>query len=555
MMYKRKKSGFMNMIFAGAMAATFVAAGVSALAEEIKSQRVSDGFVTIEGELNRESGDAPVTLLVTSSDIDFTNETAWLTMNGDEIAYYKETTLQDDKTYKFNFKLTEPGIYNVYLASKNSGIEKSQIVYIDGEMNSALMEAITEITDAETLEFVLAEHLKDFGVFAFESSDVDEEVAEILIKSLENKEDVKTDEITLLIEKAILASKINKAKLDSFYDYPQMSLLDDEIFEYCTEEIAEDVAKNMRKNKISDDKEFDEALLKSTVVEIANTKDGVLALKEVLKAYKDELDIDKTITTDMCESLIKESDFSDFEELYEKIDKYKKPTTSGGGGGSGSSGGGSNKPSVNLGNIANVIPTTVNNSQITEKPEEILPFDDLENVLWAKDAITRLYKDKVINGKSEKLFYPMDNVTRAEFAKILMLAFDVNLVDDECPFVDVLPDEWSYQYVKTAYLAGVVNGIDEVTFGKNMNITREDLCTMVYRLILTGKPELSSLTEQSSFKDSSNISEYAEGAVGFMQKNAVINGDDKGNFNPKSPATRAEAVKIVYNAMNLYEKN
>lgn len=554
MMYKRKKSGFMNLIFAGAMAATFVAAGVSALAEEIKSQRVSDGFVTIEGELNRESKDAPVTLLVTSSDIDFTNETAWLAMNGDEIAYYKETTLQDDKTYKFNFKLSEPGIYNVYLASKNSGIEKSQIIYVDEEMNSALMDAITEIKDAETLEIVLKEHLKDFGVFAFEASDIDKEAAEILINSLENKEDVEPAEITLLIEKAILASKINKGELDSFYDYPQMSLLDDEIFEHCTEEIAEDVAKTMGKNKISDDEEFDEALLKSTVVEIANTKDGVLALKEVLKAYKDELDIDKTITTDMCESLIKASDFSDFEDLAEKIDKYKKPTTSGGGGGSGSSGGGSSKPSVNLGNIANVIPAT-GNTVASEKPEEILPFDDLDSVLWAKDAITRLYKDRVINGKSEKLFYPMDNVTRAEFAKILMLAFDVRLVDDECPFTDVLPDEWSYQYVKTAYLAGVVKGIDEVTFGKNMNITREDLCTMVYRLILTGKPELSDLTGKSSFKDSANISEYAEDAVGFMQNNAIINGDENGNFNPKSPATRAEAVKIVYNAMNLYEKN
>ena len=40
-----------------------------------------------------------------------------------------------------------------------------------------------------------------------------------------------------------------------------------------------------------------------------------------------------------------------------------------------------------------------------------------------------------------------------------------------------------------------------------------------------------------------------------MQANGIINGDENKNFNPTLPATRAEAAKIVYNAVVLYEKN
>ncbi len=552
MMYKHKKFKFRKTVFAGAMAASFLVTGVSGFAEEIKSRNISDGFVTIEGELIRGADNAPVTLLVTSSDIDFLDETAWLSIDGDDVAYYKEASLTSDKTYSFKFKLEEPGIYNVYIASKSSGVEKSQIIYIDEEMNDALISAMLEAMDAEILKSIVAENLKNLGVFAFEGDAFDSDAAELLFDAIKDEDNLKADDVVLLIEKAILSAEINNDKLKSFYDYPKMTFLDDKIFDYCTEDLAEDVADAMSKSGISSLSDFDEAIVKATVLELANTNDGVLPLKEALKAYKDELLIEKTITTSMCESLIEASDYSDYDELAEAIEDYKEASSSGGGGGSGSGGGSKNK--VDIGSIANALPA--GNSQGNNVvPAEISPFDDIDSVPWAKEAIMKLYKDKVINGKTENLFYPQDNVTRAEFVKILMLAFDVKLVDEECPFVDVSENEWSYQYIKTAYLAGVVNGIDDVTFGKNMNITRQDLCTMVYRLLKTGNPEFEALDINSSFNDAEEISAYAKEAVGFMQKNGIISGDDNKNFNPKSPATRAEAVKIVYNAMNLYEKN
>ena len=147
---------------------------------------------------------------------------------------------------------------------------------------------------------------------------------------------------------------------------------------------------------------------------------------------------------------------------------------------------------------------------------QILPFDDIENVSWANEAILRLYKDKVLNGKSENKFCPFDNVTRAEFAKMLMLAFDVNLVDENFPFTDVSQDEWCYPYVRSAYLVGVAKGIDDVTFGKERNITRQDLCTILYRI----KNE--AVSEELTFTDGNQIADYAVSAVKYMNEKKIV---------------------------------
>ena len=172
-------------------------------------------------------------------------------------------------------------------------------------------------------------------------------------------------------------------------------------------------------------------------------------------------------------------------------------------------------------------------------------FDDISELDWAVDAITQLYYKGVINGKTESLFYPNDTVTREEFAKMITLAFDMRLIDNEFPFEDITNEDWSFPYVKTAYLAGITNGIDEKIFGKGTNILRQDLCVMVYRAIKSGDYTLTG-TSDIAFNDSENISDYAKEAVLAMAGAGIVSGDENTNFNPFMSATRAEAAKIIY---------
>ncbi len=49
-----------------------------------------------------------------------------------------------------------------------------------------------------------------------------------------------------------------------------------------------------------------------------------------------------------------------------------------------------------------------------------MPFDDMESAQWAAEAVGYLNEEGVVSGRSETIFAPMDNVTRAEFAKMVL---------------------------------------------------------------------------------------------------------------------------------------
>ena len=128
---------------------------------------------------------------------------------------------------------------------------------------------------------------------------------------------------------------------------------------------------------------------------------------------------------------------------------------------------------------------------------------------------------------------------------MISLAFEMKLIDNEFPFTDIASDDWCYSFIKTAYLAGITNGIEENVFGKGQNISRQDLCVMVYRAVKAGDYSLGGEAE-IQFADSAEISDYAQEAVSQMSKAGIVSGDENRNFNPLNPATRAEAAKIIY---------
>ena len=178
-------------------------------------------------------------------------------------------------------------------------------------------------------------------------------------------------------------------------------------------------------------------------------------------------------------------------------------------------------------------------------------FNDIESVPWARESIEGLYKKGVVSGKEPQKFYPTDNVSREEFVKMLVAAFDIRLVGEEISFEDVPYDAWYYDYIKTAYIAGVVSGVSETLFGTGQDITRQDICTMTYRMLKVCDVALPDSAEATEFNDADIISDYAAEAVTAMQKGGIINGDENGSFNPHMPATRAETAKITYGVLKL----
>ncbi len=186
----------------------------------------------------------------------------------------------------------------------------------------------------------------------------------------------------------------------------------------------------------------------------------------------------------------------------------------------------------------------------SDKPEtepsiaENAKFSDIDGH-WAKEYIEYLSSvGEVINGKSEGVFAPDDEITRAEFLAVL-----ARLSGDETPspddrFSDVLPYEWYASYVAWGVSHGIVNGISESEFAPAANITRQDMSVMLSRYLeYIGAENLSG--GGSEFADDGEIADYAKDAVYGLKNIGAIDGRGENMFVPLGTATRAEASKII----------
>ena len=123
-----------------------------------------------------------------------------------------------------------------------------------------------------------------------------------------------------------------------------------------------------------------------------------------------------------------------------------------------------------------------------------------------------------------------------------------------CPFTDLSGSSVSYcnGYAQWAYLNGIINGIGATSFGSSSNISRQDICVILYNYLT--KNLGMRLSGSKSFSDSGSISDYAKTAVGALANMGIITGDEKGCFNPNSSATRAEVAAIFMRLDNYLNK-
>ncbi len=227
-----------------------------------------------------------------------------------------------------------------------------------------------------------------------------------------------------------------------------------------------------------------------------------------------------------------------------EFDENFKASESSDGRGSSSSKGGSSSSSNASKPIA--LPTVTGE---TKEPILMDVYSDIENVIWARNAIVNLTNQGIVSGKGKDIFAPNDMVTREEFVKMLVGAFAPEVeISEKISFNDVDKNAWYYPYIEKGVNAGIVTGYSDEFFGVGQNITRQDMAVMTYRAALSN---ISPESEENGFSDFDRVSEYAKTAVSVMSEKGIINGKGDGKFYPNDNATRAEAAKIVYETMQI----
>lgn len=222
------------------------------------------------------------------------------------------------------------------------------------------------------------------------------------------------------------------------------------------------------------------------------------------------------------------------------------PSAPAGGGGGGGGGGGAPAPTEK---VYFDEPYVEAEKTVEGNAANQAAFTDLDTVSWAKEAITELKKLGVINGVSTTEFAPNREVTREEFAKMIVNAFSIT--GEGKTFADVPATAWYAPYVTALASSGIVNGVTETKFGVGSKITRQDAAVILDRVALKSIPSEYEYDYSALNMFTDYIADYAVDSIYRLFQNGVINGTSATTFSATATLTRAQAAKMIYSLMQL----
>jgi DMSO/TMAO reductase YedYZ molybdopterin-dependent catalytic subunit len=167
---------------------------------------------------------------------------------------------------------------------------------------------------------------------------------------------------------------------------------------------------------------------------------------------------------------------------------------------------------------------------------------------WAENNIKKLFDLGIVTGRPDGSYRPDDNITRAEFASVLVKALKLE-GEKGIVFSDTVA-HWAKDIVALAAEHGIVSGYDEDTFGPNDLVNREQMAAMVVR-----GTELAAVEETFPFGDRADFSDWAEEAISEAAAAGIISGYPNGNFGPQDHATKAQAATVVANLLAVQTKS
>lgn len=175
-------------------------------------------------------------------------------------------------------------------------------------------------------------------------------------------------------------------------------------------------------------------------------------------------------------------------------------------------------------------------------------FEDVKDH-WGRVDINDMGSRLIINGMTEQTFAPELDVTRAEFAAMLIRALGLQVRKEANPFVDVREEAWYHNDVVTAYQNKFLSGYGDGTFRPNDRIKREEAIAMIFNAASTAKLNTTISAEEigsalSQFADKDQISDWAKEAMGMSIQNGIVGGFD-GKLHPRFYMKRAEAATMI----------
>jgi len=214
---------------------------------------------------------------------------------------------------------------------------------------------------------------------------------------------------------------------------------------------------------------------------------------------------------------------------------------SGGGGGGGGRGISSyNQPLQSVQNIYGDMFSSLKKNIVAEI-EQDSPFTDVVSTHWLYNEILRLYDKGIIKGYSDKSFRLLGRITRAEMAKVALIAgdveFDIYDVYEKSSFSDIEKQSWMNPVVRIAKENSIVRGYPDGEFKPQNSITRAEALKILIESIIDENIEIPQVDLQ--FKDTNDIA-WLNTYLQIAVNEGLIENQEA--FDPDSPIVRMTVV-------------
>ena len=165
-------------------------------------------------------------------------------------------------------------------------------------------------------------------------------------------------------------------------------------------------------------------------------------------------------------------------------------------------------------------------------------FSDI-NGHWAKTYIQKAVSLGIVNGYQDGTFRPDNNVTRAEFTRMLNTAVG-NTGFTSASFTDVSTEQWFYTDVCKGVAAAFINGYEDGSFGPDNTITRQEAAVILARIV----PANGMAKSVESFSDAAEVADWARFSMEKIFGKGYMTGADN-MLTPTAYLTRGQAAKII----------
>jgi len=167
---------------------------------------------------------------------------------------------------------------------------------------------------------------------------------------------------------------------------------------------------------------------------------------------------------------------------------------------------------------------------------------------WGEPYVNELASRNVIGGFPNGSFAPNDEITRAQFAAIVIKALNLQPSSGGRVFTDVPSSHWAAGAIAAASNAGLIGGFPDGTFKPADNITRAQALVILSKTLRN--PD-SSTRGLQAYTDRSAVPTWAEANVAqAANAKIIVNFPDASQIRPNALATRGEVAGLMYQTLN-----